>query len=203
MSALRSLGASLRNRRLSPRSFRAASKVAGCRWVRRYLPVFGETDYRTGSSRSADHHTRSRSYPTLAGRWLARNGLMGGFGAFSRIVVSPGSEIWLSSRRQLIPCWDCHQCARLVPQLRASPERRLRHPDRTVPRHHRGPHQPQGARRGRRPSASSGRSPPTVSYAQFPPSSPAGMSRARPSPAPSVRARPSTAPLTGTARTRA
>ena len=43
MSALRSLGASLRKRRLSPRSFRAVSKVAGCRWVRQYLPVFGET----------------------------------------------------------------------------------------------------------------------------------------------------------------
>ena len=43
MSALRSLGASLRKRRLSPRSFRAVSKVAGCRWVRQYLPVFSET----------------------------------------------------------------------------------------------------------------------------------------------------------------
>jgi Phage integrase family len=34
-----------------------------------------------------------------------------GFGAFSRIVVSPGSEIWLSSRRQLIPCCTDKTCS--------------------------------------------------------------------------------------------
>src|SRR6266576_569077 len=36
-----------------------------------------------------------------------------GFGAFSRIVASPGSEIWLSSRRQLIPCCTDKTCSLL------------------------------------------------------------------------------------------
>ena len=36
------------------------------------------------------------------------------FAAFSRIVVSPGSEIWLSSRRQLIPCCTDRTCSLLL-----------------------------------------------------------------------------------------
>src|SRR6266404_668061 len=35
---------------------------------------------------------------------------LSGFEGFSRIVVPPGSEIWHSSRRQLIPCCTRRTC---------------------------------------------------------------------------------------------
>src|SRR6202030_801987 len=47
----------------------------------------------------------------LAKETASRRIRLNGFEAFSRIVACPGSEIWLSSRRQLIPCCTDKTCS--------------------------------------------------------------------------------------------
>src|ERR1700730_675470 len=47
----------------------------------------------------------------LAKETASRRIRLNGFGTFSRIVASVGSEIWLSSRRQLIPCCTDKTCS--------------------------------------------------------------------------------------------